>query len=137
MPAPGTCVPSSTTGNPAAVVIGPERLPRFAQQAARLTARVRQWAGEARSRVKEEMGGDIEWQQLDPRQYDPRRIVRQALLGDVSLSRVADSTPPPIKTDRPSPLAPDGSLLGAPEGHESGDPAREHRPPADGVAAPH
>jgi sec-independent protein translocase protein TatB len=25
---------------------------------------------------------DIDWQQFDPRQYDPRRIVREALLDD-------------------------------------------------------
>lgn len=83
----------------AAVVLGPEKLPRIAQQASRFVARAREWTTEAKSRVKEEMGDDVDWSQLDPRQYDPRRIVRQALLDDASVPRERDSTPPPFKPD--------------------------------------
>lgn len=39
----------------------------------------------AKDRMKEELGDDfdeIEWKKLDPRQYDPRRIIREALLED-------------------------------------------------------
>lgn len=69
----------------AAVLLGPERLPRYAEKLAQFTKRARAWAGEARTRVKDEMGEDfdaVEWQKLDPRQYDPRRIIRDALLDD-------------------------------------------------------
>lgn len=42
-------------------------------------------ANGAKDRMREEMGpdfDDIDWKQLDPRQYDPRRIIRDALLDD-------------------------------------------------------
>ena len=69
----------------AAILIGPERLPRYAEGLARFTTRAREFVKGARSRVKEEMGEDFEdvdWKKLDPRQYDPRRIIREALLDD-------------------------------------------------------
>ena len=42
-------------------------------------------ADSAKGQLREQMGpefDDINWQQFDPRQYDPRRIVREALLDD-------------------------------------------------------
>lgn len=69
----------------ALILVGPERLPRLAEALARLTVRARDWLGTAKDRVKEEMGeefDDIEWRKMDPRQYDPRRIIRDALLED-------------------------------------------------------
>lgn len=83
----------------AAVVLGPERLPGLARQAARFVARAREWTSDAKSRVREEMGDDVDWRQLDPRQYDPRRIVREALSDGAAASRVVDATPPPFKPD--------------------------------------
>jgi sec-independent protein translocase protein TatB len=35
--------------------------------------------------MKDEMGpefDDVDWKKLDPRQYDPRRIIREALIDD-------------------------------------------------------
>lgn len=64
------------------VVVGPERLPRYSQQLADLVRGGVRYAKGARDSLKEEMGpefDDIDWQKLDPRQYDPRRIVRDAL----------------------------------------------------------
>lgn len=75
----------------AALLVGPERLPRYAESLARLTMRVREWLQGAKSRVKEEMGedfDDVEWRKLDPRQYDPRRIIRDALLEDAPVATV-------------------------------------------------
>ncbi len=75
----------------AALLVGPERLPRYAEALARLTMRVREWLQGAKSRVKEEMGedfDDVEWRKLDPRQYDPRRIIRDALLEDAPVATV-------------------------------------------------
>lgn len=69
----------------AAFVVGPERLPRYAEALATFTKRAREWMTTARTRVKDEMGEDFEdldWRTLDPRQYDPRRIIREALLDD-------------------------------------------------------
>jgi sec-independent protein translocase protein TatB len=66
----------------AAVVLGPERLPRYAQQLARLVRELRRMAQGASAQMRDELGpefDDIDWRKLDPRQYDPRRIVREAL----------------------------------------------------------
>ena len=75
----------------AALLVGPERLPRYAETLARLTVRAREWLSGARTRVKEELGDDfddVEWRKLDPRQYDPRRIIRDALLEDAPVPTV-------------------------------------------------
>jgi len=75
----------------AALLVGPERLPRYAEALARLTMRVREWLQGAKTRVQEEMGeefDDVEWRKLDPRQYDPRRIIRDALLEDAPVPTV-------------------------------------------------
>ena len=66
----------------AAVVLGPERLPEYTQQLARLVRELRRMAAGAQEKVREELGpefDDVDWQALDPRRYDPRRIVREAL----------------------------------------------------------
>ena len=66
----------------ALLVIGPERLPGYAQQLGRLVRELRRMATGAREQVRAELGpefDDVDWQKLDPRQYDPRRIVREAL----------------------------------------------------------
>ena len=66
----------------AAIVLGPERLPQYAQQLARLVRQLRQMAQGATEQVRREMGpefDDVDWRKFDPRQYDPRRIVRDAL----------------------------------------------------------
>ena len=66
----------------AAVVLGPERLPTYAAQLGRLVRELRRMAQGATASVRNEMGpdfDDIDWRKLDPRQYDPRRIVREAL----------------------------------------------------------
>lgn len=66
----------------AVFLLGPERLPYYASQLARLVRSVRDMANGAKERMREEMGpdfDDIDWKKLDPRQYDPRRIIREAL----------------------------------------------------------
>jgi sec-independent protein translocase protein TatB len=65
----------------AVFLLGPERLPHYAAQLGRLVRSMRDMANGAKDRVKEEMGPDfdVDWRKLDPRQYDPRRIVREAL----------------------------------------------------------
>lgn len=67
----------------AVFLLGPERLPHYASQLARLVKSLRGLADGAKERMREEMGpdfDDIDWKKMDPRQYDPRRIIREALL---------------------------------------------------------
>lgn len=66
----------------AALLIGPAHLPAYAAKLAKLVKTLRGFAGQAQERLKAEMGDDFEdvdWKQLDPRQYDPRKIIREAL----------------------------------------------------------
>lgn len=73
----------------AAFLIGPERLPEYAEQVARLVKKVKAATTGARSRMRAELGpdfDDVDWTQFDPRRYDPRRIVRDALLDDTPVS---------------------------------------------------
>ena len=84
-------------GAVAVVVLGPERLPTYAAQLGKLVREARTFARKAREQVRGEMGeefDDIDWQKLDPRRYDPRRIVRDALLDDDDEpSAVSDRAP--------------------------------------------
>ncbi len=64
------------------VVIGPERLPEYAAKLGRLVRQGKLMAENARGQLREQLGPeyeDIDWRAYDPRQYDPRRIVRDAL----------------------------------------------------------
>jgi sec-independent protein translocase protein TatB len=84
----------------AVVIVGPHRLPAYAARLARLVKQLRTFVDGAKDRLREEMGpeyDEIDWAKLDPRQYDPRRIIRDALL---------DSEPEPVlKPVRPSAYA--------------------------------
>ena len=69
----------------ALVVLGPDKLPGYAAQAARMLRQVRTMADNARDQMKDQLGpefDDIDWKTLDPRQYDPRKIVRDALMSE-------------------------------------------------------
>lgn len=66
----------------AAFLIGPQRLPAAAAALGRMVRRLRSLAEDTTSRIREEAGpefDEIDWKALDPRQYDPRRIIRDAL----------------------------------------------------------
>lgn len=69
----------------AVFLLGPERLPYYASQLARFVKSLKKMADGAKDRMREEMGPDfdnVDWKKLDPRQYDPRRIIREALEDD-------------------------------------------------------
>nr|WP_216852687.1 Sec-independent protein translocase TatB [Curtobacterium sp. VKM Ac-2852] len=101
------------------LLLGPQRLPMYAQKLAEFVKAVRRFADTAKERMRDEMGpefDDIEWQKLDPRQYDPRRIIRDALLdsgtsaaavqtAQVTASKVR-ATPPvvPLAAGEPAPF---------------------------------
>jgi sec-independent protein translocase protein TatB len=92
----------------ALLVIGPERLPALASRLAQLTRSLRRLSDSARDRIRDEMGpefDDVDWKRLDPRQYDPRRIIREALLDDQNAEAeehvTAAVTPPATDSEKP------------------------------------
>lgn len=60
-------------------VLGPERLPQYAAKLAQFVKTVKRMADGARVQLENEIGEEVDWAKLDPRQYDPRRIIRDAL----------------------------------------------------------
>ncbi|KDA06566.1 translocase [Microbacterium sp. CH12i] len=77
----------------AAFIIGPERLPKAAETFAGAVRKVGEYLRDTKTRMRDEIGpeiDDVDWRKLDPRQYDPRRIIRDALL--------EDPPTPPVKT---------------------------------------
>ncbi len=69
----------------ALVVVGPERLPRYAGQLGAWARTMRGYLRTAKDRVDVELGdqaADLDWTAFDPRRYDPRRIVRESLLDE-------------------------------------------------------
>ena len=71
----------------AIIILGPDRLPYYASQMAKFVRWVRDFANTAKDRVRDEMGpeyDDVDWKKLDPRQYDPRRIIREALTDELA-----------------------------------------------------
>jgi sec-independent protein translocase protein TatB len=85
----------------AVFVVGPERLPRYTAQLAKFTRTVRDMANGAKDRMREEMGPEFEevdWKKLDPRQYDPRRIIREALLDDAPTAQVVRPAASPARS---------------------------------------
>ncbi|WP_166869525.1 MULTISPECIES: Sec-independent protein translocase TatB [unclassified Salinibacterium] len=73
----------------AVFLVGPDRLPGYAAQLARLVKSLRQMANGAKDRMREELGpefDEVDWAKMDPRKYDPRRIIRDALLEEEAAS---------------------------------------------------
>jgi sec-independent protein translocase protein TatB len=87
-------------------VVGPERLPHYAAMLGRLVRSLKSMASDAKERVREELGPDfdeVDWKKLDPRQYDPRRIIREALSDDDPPARAAVPRPTPASAGGPPP----------------------------------
>lgn len=78
----------------AAFLVGPSRLPGYAAKLGELVRRLRSTADGLKERVADEIGQDIDWQKLDPRHYDPRAIVRDALFDDEQEAPAARSSEP-------------------------------------------
>lgn len=69
----------------AVVILGPEKLPDYARKLANLVKELRRMANGAKEQLREEVGdevADLDWRKLDPRQYDPRRIIKEALVDE-------------------------------------------------------
>ncbi|MDO4606418.1 MAG: twin-arginine translocase TatA/TatE family subunit [Bowdeniella nasicola] len=92
------------------IVVGPEKMPQAAAQLGRFVRQAKVMTLDAKKRLKEELGPDLQdldLRSLDPRQYDPRRIVRDALRDDAPVDTPAAPSPAPMGT----PAA--GSVVGA------------------------
>lgn len=109
----------------AVFLIGPDRLPGYTAQFARLIKSLRDMARGAKDRMRDELGPDfdeLEWKKLDPRQYDPRRILKEALLDETpARPAVAPAATAPaiesayqkrqryLREGRPAPFDPDAT----------------------------
>lgn len=63
----------------AGLCLGPARLAAHTKQLTALVRQLRGWADTTKAQIEEQTGVDIDWSELDPRRYDPRRIIRDAL----------------------------------------------------------
>ncbi len=66
----------------AVILVGPERLPEYVRGLRGLVKRARGAVRDGETALRSEFGEDVDWESLDPRQYDPRKIVRDALFDD-------------------------------------------------------
>lgn len=64
----------------AVIVLGPDRLPQFARDAAQLLRTLRELATGARTQLRDELGP--EFADLDLRSLNPRTALQRAILGD-------------------------------------------------------
>ncbi|MBW3086660.1 Sec-independent protein translocase protein TatB [Austwickia sp. TVS 96-490-7B] len=77
------------------VLIGPDKLPSYVARLRAWVRDLRQMADGARTQLRQQMGPEfdnVDWKAYDPRQYDPRRIVREVLLEDKSPTSSPDSS---------------------------------------------
>jgi sec-independent protein translocase protein TatB len=75
-------------------VLGPDKLPHYAEQLAKFVKSLKRMAEGAKGQLQTEIGEEVNWKQLDPRQYDPRRIIREALSETEPVNPVAALTRP-------------------------------------------
>lgn len=90
-------------------LLGPDKLPEYAAKLARVVRQGRRMLDDAKERMRDELGEDFDeeqWRKLDPRQYDPRRIIRDALL-EPPEPRAVDPDPEPELIADPLPASPD------------------------------
>ena len=90
----------------AAFLLGPSRMTAAAGWLGATVRDIRAFTEAAKQRARDEIGeefDDIPWKVLDPRQYDPKRIIADAMLAAPLESRAIH---PPEKPTRDAP-APD------------------------------
>lgn len=92
----------------AVLIIGPERLPKAAEAFRRFTRRAGEYLRDTKSKMKDELGpevDEVDWRKLDPRQYDPRRIIRDALFEEPAFDS-APAVRTAVATDPVEPVRP-------------------------------
>lgn len=78
------------------VVVGPRRLPEYTRRLTQLVRRLRLFLDNAKEQIAQEVGpelGELNLEDLNPRNYDPRKIVRDALGEDLDAIRRDLSSP--------------------------------------------
>ncbi len=75
----------------AMIVLGPEKLPRYAAEAARVLRRIRQVADDARADVRRELGPEFD--EVSLRDLNPRAMVRKHLLDPIDLDSLDSPEP--------------------------------------------
>jgi sec-independent protein translocase protein TatB len=103
-------------------LVGPDRLPAYSAKLARFVRSLRDMANGAKERMRDELGPDfdeMEWKKLDPRQYDPRRIIREALTEEEVAAAAMTARPVTesayqkrqrlLKEGKPAPFDPDAT----------------------------
>jgi sec-independent protein translocase protein TatB len=89
----------------AVLVLGPSKLPGYAAKLGRLIRELRRMASGAQEKIRQELGpefDDIDWRKMDPRQYDPRRIIREALSEEETLPEPVNSIQAPSPASPPT-----------------------------------
>lgn len=86
----------------AAFCLGPQRLVGYSRRLAVVVRRVRDWADTTKAEIEQETGVDIDWSDLDPRRYDPRRIIRDALTEPLDARRSESAVEPRTAAVRPA-----------------------------------
>ena len=90
------------------IVLGPDRIPGVARDAARMIRQLRDMATGARSQLKNELGPEFADVGLDSlrelRSLNPRTAIQRALLGDDD--EVADAPRDDAPADAPAPARP-------------------------------
>lgn len=97
----------------AAVVIGPERLPRYASMLAAFLRSFRDFTAAAKARTESELGVPLDtdaWNR-NVRRYDPRTIVKDALAGQDATAEPAAPADTPVAAPVSTPVsAPDTAV---------------------------
>lgn len=112
----------------AAIIIGPQRLPLYAEKLATFIRNFRSFTDSTRRRAEEELGVPVA--AMDPktwntqfRAYDPRRIVRDALNGD---GTAGPATAPDAAPDAVA-SSPETGREPEPEPAQQQEPVQEYR----------
>jgi sec-independent protein translocase protein TatB len=117
----------------ALLVLGPEKLPRYAADAARFVRQIRRMANDARAEVTKELGPELDG--LNLRDINPRALVKKHVIdglgieGGLGLDDDDDEAPAPRRvngaagtTSNGTAAAPDGDAPAAPAQRPAFDP---------------
>lgn len=89
----------------ALVLVGPEAMVRAVRQLREFATTLRDVVRRSQESVAQELGTEVDWRTLDPRRYDPRVIVSDALFGEPDRGQ-SPSTPAPHRPVTPKPGVP-------------------------------
>ena len=109
----------------ALIVLGPEKLPRYAADAGRMLRQLRKMANEARAEVTKELGPDL--QDLGLADLNPRTLVKKHLLDPIDLDELDDLDAPPTRSAKPTSAKP--TSAGGPAERPPTAPAAPGTPP--------